>query len=153
MKPRQIREGVSRLGAVDWNRRLFDSLITLPDGTSYNAYLIKGSEKTAPVDTADPTKADILMAQLAGVDRIDYLVANHAQQDHSGTIPDVLARYPNVQVVATPKRKGMLVDLLPDLKVEILEPVLCRGCPREDTFKALDALAAAVAEKHHELEV
>lgn len=76
MKLRQIGEAVSRLGAVDWKRRLFDSLIPLPDGTSYNAYLIRGSENTALVDTADPSKADIPMAQLAGVDRIECLAAN-----------------------------------------------------------------------------
>jgi len=43
MKPREIRPGVYGVGAIDWDRRLFDSLIPLPDGTSYNTYLIKGS--------------------------------------------------------------------------------------------------------------
>ena len=112
MKPRQICEGVSALGAVDWNRRMFDALIPLPDGTSYNAYLVRGSEKTALVDTADPAKADILMAQLAGVDRIDYLVTNHAEQDHSGSIPLVLEKYPEAIVLCSVKAKGMLSDLL-----------------------------------------
>jgi flavorubredoxin len=97
---------------VDWNRRLFDALIPLPDGTSYNAYLVAGSEKTALIDTADPSKADMLMAQLADVGRVDYLVANHAEQDHSGTIPRVLERYPAARVLTTPKGKGLLVDLL-----------------------------------------
>ena len=46
MNARKIREGVYWMGAVDWDRRLFDSLVPLPDGTSYNAYLIQGSEKT-----------------------------------------------------------------------------------------------------------
>ena len=45
MKPRKIKEGVYWLGAIDWDRRLFDSLIPLPDGTSYNAYLIAGQRK------------------------------------------------------------------------------------------------------------
>ena len=43
MKPREFVPGIYSVGAVDWDRRLFDSLIPLPDGTSYNAYLIKGS--------------------------------------------------------------------------------------------------------------
>jgi flavorubredoxin len=47
MKPRKIRENVYAVGAVDWDRRLFDALIPLPDGTSYNSYLVLGSEKTA----------------------------------------------------------------------------------------------------------
>jgi len=112
MKKRRITDGVDLMGAVDWNRRLFDSLIPLPDGTSYNAYLVRGSDKTALIDSADPTKSEILMEQLAHVDRVDYLVANHAEQDHSGTIPRVLERYPEAVLLATPKCKGMLVDLL-----------------------------------------
>ena len=53
MKPREISRGVYWLGAIDWDRRLFDALIPLPDGTSYNSYLIKGSEKTALIDAVD----------------------------------------------------------------------------------------------------
>lgn len=74
MKPRQIREGVLWMGAVDWNRRLFDSLIPLPDGTSYHAYLVRGSKGTALLDTVDPTMESILMRQLAGVEQINYVV-------------------------------------------------------------------------------
>jgi hypothetical protein len=47
MKAREIKTGIYWVGAVDWDRRLFDELIPLPDGTSYNSYLVKGSEKTA----------------------------------------------------------------------------------------------------------
>jgi len=112
MKARRIREGVYWMGAVDWNRRLFDSLIPLPDGTSYNACLIRGSEKTALLDTVDPPMADVLMLQLEGVPHIDYVVAHHAEQDHSGTIPQVLEKYGNAKVVTTPKGKEMLVALL-----------------------------------------
>ncbi len=112
MKARKITDRVQFLGAQDFDRRLFDELIPLPDGTSYNAYLVEGSEKTALIDTVDPTKRDVLLDQLAGVDRIDYLICQHVEQDHSGTIPDVLARYPNAQVLASPKAKLMLVDHL-----------------------------------------
>ena len=112
MKNRQICNGVYWMGAVDWNRRLFDSLIPLPDGTSYNAYLVKGKKKTALIDTADPAKSDLLMSQLEEVDRVDYMVAHHAEQDHSGSIPLVLDKYPEATVLASPKAKGMLVDHL-----------------------------------------
>ena len=113
MKARKIREDIYWVGAVDWDRRLFDDLIPLPDGTSYNAYLIQGSEKTALIDTVDPTMSHVLFGRLnqLGTERIDYVVANHAEQDHSGTLPQVLERYPEAQVVCTPKCKGMLVDL------------------------------------------
>lgn len=112
MQARQICAGVTWLGVVDWDRRLFDSLIPLPDGTSYNAYLVQGSEKTALLDTVDLAMADTLMAQLRDVPKIDYIVSHHAEQDHSGTIPLVLNRFPQAKVVVTPKAKGMLMDLL-----------------------------------------
>jgi flavorubredoxin len=112
MEKRKIGDRIHWLGAVDWDRRLFDSLIPLPDGTSYNAYLIEGSEKTALLDTVDPPKADELMGQLEGVSKIDFLVSHHAEQDHSGSIPVVLERFPEAKVVATPKAKPMLMDLL-----------------------------------------
>ncbi len=114
MRPREIRPGIYRVGAVDWDRRLFDSLIPLPDGTSYNSYLIKGSEKTALIDTVDPTMQDVLINHLnqLGIESIDYVVSNHAEQDHSGAIPHVLQKYPSAKVVATPRAKGMLIDLL-----------------------------------------
>lgn len=112
MQKRKIKENVYWLGAVDWDRRLFDSLIPLPDGTTYNAYLITGSEKTALLDTVDPLMADKLMAQLADVKKIDFIVSLHAEQDHSGTIPLVLKRFPDAKVVVTPKAKGMLIDVL-----------------------------------------
>ena len=113
MKPRMIKDGIYWVGAVDWDRRIFDDLIPLPDGTSYNAYLIQGSEKTALIDTVDPDMAYILLDRLAqlGTERIDYVIANHAEQDHSGTLPQILASHPEAQVVCTPKCKTMLVDL------------------------------------------
>ncbi|MBU2528884.1 MAG: FprA family A-type flavoprotein [Candidatus Omnitrophota bacterium] len=112
MKARKIVNDVYWLGAVDWDRRLFDSLIPLPDGTSYNAYLIRGSEKTVLLDSVDPAMADILLAQLEDIPKIDYLIAHHAEQDHAGTIPRVLDKYPNARVIATAKGKGLLVDHL-----------------------------------------
>jgi len=95
-------------------RDRFDALIPLPDGTSYNSYLIKGSEKTALIDTVDPTMPDVLISHLnqLGIKNIDYVVANHAEQDHSGAIPQVLEKYPEAKVVVTPKCKDMLIDLL-----------------------------------------
>ncbi len=110
----EIKPNVYAVGAIDWDRRLFDELIPLPDGTSYNAYLIRGSEKTALLDTVDPKKTHVLLENLAGtgVERIDYVVAHHAEQDHSGSIPDVLLLYPGAKVVTNARCKAMLMDLL-----------------------------------------
>jgi len=110
---RTIIDQVSWLGVVDWNRRLFDSFVPLPDGTSYNAYLVEGTEKIALLDTVDPAQKDILLSQLEDVPKIDYLVVHHAEQDHSGTIPDVLEKYPEAVVLTTAKAKGLLMEHMP----------------------------------------
>jgi len=112
MIKKEFRKGVFWTGAVDWDRRLFDSLIPLPDGTSYNAYLVHGSTATALLDATDPSKLRQLEEHLADVPRVDYLVAHHGEQDHSGGIPWVLAKYPEAKVVCTPLAKGILIDHL-----------------------------------------
>jgi flavorubredoxin len=114
MAIREITGQIYWVGAVDWDRRLFDSLIPLPDGTSYNAYLIKGSEKTALIDTVDPPMKHVLEKNLAeaGADRIDYLITNHAEQDHSGNIPCILEKFPEAKVVCTARCKELVIELL-----------------------------------------
>jgi flavorubredoxin len=112
MKPRRICDRVLWLGAVDWNRRMFDALIPTPDGTSYNAYLVQGSEKTALLDTVDPGWEGVLRSQLAGIDRIDYVISHHTEQDHSGAIPTILERYAQAVLLCSPKAKSQLVDHL-----------------------------------------
>lgn len=111
---RQLKPNVYAVGAIDWDARLFDRLIPLPDGTSYNSYLVKGSDKTAILDTVDPTAKETVLGNLAGIgiDKLDYVIAHHAEQDHSGSIPDVLHAYPDAKVVTNPRCKQMLMDLL-----------------------------------------
>ncbi|MHA2214211.1 MAG: FprA family A-type flavoprotein [Candidatus Thorarchaeota archaeon] len=114
MVVREIRTGIYHVGVIDWDRRLFDELIPLPHGTSYNSYLIRGSNKTALIDSVDPSKKDELMANLEelGVDSIDYVISHHGEQDHSGSIPNVLERYPEATVVTNSKGMAVLMNLL-----------------------------------------
>jgi flavorubredoxin len=114
MAPRKLKEGVFSVGAIDWDRRLFDSLIPLPLGTSYNAYLVKGEAKTALLDSVEPALAKNLFANLdeLGVKQLDYLICHHAEQDHSGSIPAVLERYPGVRVVTNQKCADLLATHL-----------------------------------------
>lgn len=102
------------ISALDFDRRLFDALIPLPDGTSYNAYLVKGSQKTALIDTVDPSKELDLVCDLVrlGVDSIDYIIINHAEQDHSGSLPMVLELFPSSMVVTNEKCKEVLLHHL-----------------------------------------
>ena len=112
MKPREIVPGVLAVGAQDFDRRLFDALIPLPDGTSYNSYLVRGRDKTALIDTVEPAMLHVLQACLKDVPRIDYLISNHTEQDHSGSIPWVLERYPGIELLSSEPAKPMLVDHL-----------------------------------------
>jgi flavorubredoxin len=114
MNQTEFRKNIFSVGAIDWDRRLFDELIPLPDGTSYNSYLIKGSEKIALIDTVDPAKKEVLTNNLKSlnIDHIDYIVANHAEQDHSGSIPFILDAFPNAKVVCSSKCKEILSNLL-----------------------------------------
>ena len=112
MEPRELRPGVYSVGAVDWDRRIFDALIALPEGTSYNSYLVRGSEKTALLDTVDPAMTAVLLDRLRGVDRIDYIVIQHVEQDHSGSLPEVLARFPEAQVLCSARAVDLLATHL-----------------------------------------
>ncbi len=114
MRARKIGERIWWVGAMDWDRRLFDSLIPLPDGTSYNCYFIQGSKKSALVDAVDPTMKEVLFQRLKdlNISSIDYVIANHAEQDHSGSIPDILNAYPEAKAVTSDKGKALIMDLL-----------------------------------------
>ncbi|MFX1474183.1 MAG: FprA family A-type flavoprotein [Promethearchaeota archaeon] len=125
MVVREIRKNIHYVGAIDWDLRLFDQLIPLPDGTSYNAYLIQGRTKTALIDTVDPRQKHVLLSNLEelGIQTIDYVVANHAEHDHSGAIPAILDHYPKAQVVTNEKCKTMLIDslLVPEARFKTIK--------------------------------
>jgi flavorubredoxin len=123
MKPAAFRPGIYAVGAIDWDRRLFDSLIPLPDGTSYNSYLVQGSSKTALMDSVDPAMEKVLLRHLRelGIKKLDFVIAHHGEQDHSGSIPAVLREYPEAKVVCSSKCKGMLMDLLAVPEEKIIE--------------------------------
>ncbi|HOT95292.1 MAG TPA: FprA family A-type flavoprotein, partial [Methanoregulaceae archaeon] len=124
MTIRTVAPGVVSVGAIDWDRRLFDDLIPLPDGTTYNAFLVKGSEKTALIDAVDTTMEMALMTNLfrAGIDRIDYIIVNHAEQDHSGLIPLLLEMFGGAVVVTNKTCKDLLISLLgiPESRVQVV---------------------------------
>ncbi len=126
MAVRKLVDGVYEVGAIDWDRKIFDDLIPLPDGTSYNSYIIFGKEKTALIDTVEPEKKEILLDNLKalGVKKIDYIISSHAEQDHSGSIPDVLKLYPDAKVVTNAKCKSFLKEFLllkDDVFIEIAD--------------------------------
>jgi flavorubredoxin len=99
---REIAIGVYWVGVRDWDRRIFDALIPLPAGTTYNSYLVEGSEKVALIDTVNPGFEGELkgkLEQLGSWGKIDYLIMNHAEPDHAGCIPFVLEHNPRAKLV------------------------------------------------------
>ncbi len=100
----ELAPGVYWVGVEDWDRRIFDALIPLPMGTSYNAYLIVGKEKTALIDTVQKNFEDELLAKIGKIvdpAKIDYLIMNHAEPDHAGSIPRVMSVAKNAKLVVT----------------------------------------------------
>ena len=124
MAIREMKPGIYYVGVQDWDREIFDALIPTPDGTSYNAYVVVGSEKTTLVESADPEKWEAYIGNIEellnklNIDRVDYIISHHAEQDHSGSLPLLLERFPEAMVVTNPKCKIFLMEhlLIPDDK-------------------------------------
>ncbi|MEM2454721.1 MAG: FprA family A-type flavoprotein [Candidatus Bathyarchaeia archaeon] len=98
------------VGAKDWNRRIFDALIPLPRGTSYNAYLIIGSEGKALIDTVNPGFENELEGKICSLinpKEIDYIIMNHAEPDHAGAIPHIMGISPKSRLVTTARGSKM----------------------------------------------
>ncbi|NHJ13985.1 MAG: MBL fold metallo-hydrolase [Candidatus Thorarchaeota archaeon] len=117
MKPVQIVKGVYWVGAIDYNVRNFHGYsYSVHHGTTYNAYLIVG-EKIALVDAVMGSFAEEMFERISHVidpQKIDYMIANHAEMDHSGAVPDVLERVPNATVVCTKRAVDVLKKHYPD---------------------------------------
>ncbi|ABR31052.1 metallo-beta-lactamase [Thermosipho melanesiensis] len=118
---RKISEGVYFVGVIDWDRELFDELIPLPNGTTYNAYIIKG-EKVALIDTVDPDKEEEFYRNLKklNIEKIDYVISNHAEQDHSGLIKEVVEKF-GAKVVTNRKCAELLKDHLHIEENDVIE--------------------------------
>ena len=114
MTLKEIKNNIFYCGLNHRERRMFDELIPLPMGTTYNSYLIKASEKTVLVDTMYPPKADEFLQKLddSGIENIDYIVCNHGEQDHSGSLPKLVKKYPNAIILTNPKCKEIIQEML-----------------------------------------
>jgi flavorubredoxin len=121
----EIADNVFWVGVKDRDRRLFDALIPLPEGSSYNSYLVKGTEKTVLIDTVNPGFEKEFVAKINKVtelEKLDYLIMNHAEPDHSNAIRFILERAPNAVLVTTKKGVGMARNYheIPDERVKIV---------------------------------
>ena len=105
-----ITENVYYVGVNDRRKSLFENQLPLPCGVSYNAYLIRG-EKTALIDTVDIGLADIFLKKVENLlngKTIDYLIINHMEPDHSGSIRLIREHYPDIRIVGNAKTLEMV---------------------------------------------
>ena len=108
---RKINDDLIWVGADNRRALLFEAVYGVPRGVSYNSYLIL-DEQTALIDTVDRAVTDIFFENIEyalGDRRLDYLVIQHMEPDHSATLLDVLSRYPECRVVCNERVYDMIV--------------------------------------------
>lgn len=114
MKEVFISDSIKYIGASDRTLDLFEGQYIIPNGMAYNSYLIL-DEKTCVMDTADTIVADEFFAnlkrELAGRD-LDYLVVQHLEPDHSGSIERLSEEYPNAKIVLSKKACDMISNFV-----------------------------------------
>ncbi|MDE7402339.1 MAG: FprA family A-type flavoprotein [Muribaculaceae bacterium] len=100
MNFRKITDGVFYAGVNDRVTTRFEALWPIPKGVSYNAYVVKGTDKTALIDAVRIDEVREFLSNLKAIGgAIDYIVINHMEPDHSGSIPEVIQTYPNIKIV------------------------------------------------------
>ncbi len=111
----EIAPGVHWVGALDPHLRNFDIILKTANGTSYNAYVVRGEEGVAVIDTVKENFADDFFRRLESVaryDEITTIVLNHLEPDHSGALPELLKRAPQAKVYLSSRAQMMLKALL-----------------------------------------
>lgn len=121
----EIARNVFWVGAKDWNRRMFVVLIPLPQETNYNAYLVKGEEKTALIDTVNPgfeKEFENKINMISNLEKLDYLIMNHAEPDHASAIRYIMDMAPKAVFVTTDKgvKMASLYHELPEARVKVV---------------------------------
>ena len=107
---RKVQNDLYWVGANDRRLAMFEGVYSVPDGVSYNAYVLL-DEKTVLFDTVDKAVAKTFFENLAAVlgDRdLDYVFVHHMEPDHSAVLEDVVLRYPNVKVVCNVATRNMI---------------------------------------------
>ena len=113
--PMAVTERVHWIGAFDPKMRTFDVILKTPNGTTYNSYLVRGSEGVAVIDTVKAETADQFFTRLEAVadyDEIKVIVLNHLEPDHSGALPELMRRAPQAKLYISEAAQLMLKALL-----------------------------------------
>lgn len=111
MNFKEIAKDVFYAGVNDRITQLFESLWPIPHGISYNSYIVKGTQKLALIDSVSIDYVHEFLAnikEIAPDHKIDYLVINHMEPDHSGSIPEIVSAYPDIKLVGNAKTIEMV---------------------------------------------
>ncbi len=106
-----LKDGVYWVGVVDWNLRDFHDFVTRR-GTTYNAYIVQ-DEKIALIDTVKHTFSNELVrhvTELTSFEKIDYIIVNHVEMDHSSSLPVIAKLAKNAKIIASQRGKEALID-------------------------------------------
>ncbi len=112
---KKITDRVSYIGVQDESLRKFDIVFDTIYGTTYNSYLVKGSEKTVIIDTVKNTFTEEYLKnieELTSFEKIDYIVVNHAEPDHSGSLEKLLEKAINAKVVCSRPASMMIGEIV-----------------------------------------
>ncbi len=115
VKTLTLADGLTYCGVLDPGLTVFDIVMKTRYGTTYNAYVLKGTEKTALIETAKHKFLDEYMASLSAlvdVKAIDYIIVSHTEPDHAGSIEHLLNLNPDIQIVGTATALGFLKHIV-----------------------------------------
>lgn len=113
--PVAIAPGVHWIGALDPQLRVFDVILKTANGTTYNAYCVRGEAGVAVIDTVKEEFSEIFfqrLEQVARYDEIRAIVLNHLEPDHTGALPELMRRAPEARLYISVKAQTMLKGLL-----------------------------------------
>lgn len=115
IKTLEIKPGIFWAGVVDYDLKVFDVIMETEYGTNYNSYIVEGKDKIALIDTAKELFCGEYierLKQVVDISKIDYIVVNHTEPDHSGCLKSVLEAAPNAKVVCTAPAKMNLKNIV-----------------------------------------
>ena len=115
MKTLELKKNLYWTGILDPNLRVFDIIMETEFGTTYNSYILKGSKKIALFETAKVKFFDEYIkeiSQITDVKNIDYIIVNHTEPDHAGSVEKLIEMNPNIKIVGTAVAIGFLKNIV-----------------------------------------
>lgn len=117
MKTLELKKNLYWVGVQDPGLEVFDIIIPTEDGTSYNSYILKGSDKTALFETAKAEFMDEYLEKIediGGLDQVDYIIISHTEPDHAGTAEKLLKLNPSIKLVGTGTAISFMKEIIND---------------------------------------